>query len=525
MIQGTQAWAFVQDEEPSPSPSPSEPSDTPVPQEPDAGIPVPAPAPPGVSKKPVNPNATVAPKPPLGARPVVKPGHVQTVPNLNSPVVPKPTAPVGTAPGLAPNKGKAGNAGLKQIRKGKRKETAESLLKRRGATDVDAVIVGEAQVLPKNVFRMRYILRDVKSDKGYDNAGKESKVGATLNVKGHAFVLEYGLADRWTLQMVTPYTSSNELAINANTFKKSPEYAKQYQKLMDAVIPRLIAKGLCSTAENCRTAIDSGLSLGIATPIELPTGETATVGANVPIREAANSIILKALEPSDGKAGLGDIQFGAAYNAYTSPRNVGTIGLGIRIPTGNFMDVASAYRAPGSGYTAVGIRFLYDLRLSPVIISLSHTMEYSLTKAKKSRSSLLNPKFLNAGNPTIDDGDVAGAGDGELNNGLIERKGVYHEGFTRAAYALGSLHRWLKPVAVYGYYGWIVNPEQQNEGHLYSKKYELYTASFAFSVDGLAMDPMLPVSFTYRRELAIGGRNATIAPSSDYYQFNFYYKF
>lgn len=491
-VQATDAWAFAQDEQPIPSTSAAETQDVPAPAEPMA------------------PKQT-APKTRNG-----KPA-AQTVPNSTSPMAP------GSAAHARPGKGKAGK--IRQIKKKKRKETSDSLLKRRGATDIDAVVVGEAQVLPKNVFRFRYILRDVTSDKGYDSAGKEQKIGASVNIKGHAFVLEYGLTDRWVFQMIAPYTSSNELAINADTFKQSKEYEKQYQTLIDSVTPSLIARGLCSSAENCRTAIDNGLALGIDTPIELPTGETATVGANVPIREAANSIILKAIEPSDGKAGLGDIQIGIGYNFYSSPRNVATLGVGVRVPTGLFTDVASAYRPPGAGFLAAGMLFKYDLRLSPVILSLSHQMEYSLNKAKRSRSSLLTPKLLNAEDPTADDPNIPGAGDGVPNESAIERKGVYHEGFTRLAYALGSLHRWLKPAAIYGYYNWIVDPEYHDHGHLYAKKFELYTASYALSIDGLAMTPMIPVSFTYRREIAVGGRNALIAPSSDYYQFNFYYKF
>jgi hypothetical protein len=454
--------------------------------------------------------------PPAKIQPKVAPRQ-GTVPNASSP------AKAGTLPAGSLDKTKAGK--LKQIRKVKRKETADALIKRRGSTPIDNVIVGEAQVLPKNVFRLRYIMRNATADKGYDSAGKEFSAGASLNIAGHAFVTEYGITDRLNFQMIVPYTSSNELAINAVEFKRSAEYGRQFSKLVDAVTPSLIARGICGDAAQCRTAIDNGLALGIATPIELPSGETATVGANVPIREAANSIILKAIEPAAGKTGLGDIQFGLGYNFYSSPRNVLTAGLGLRIPSGLFSDVASAYRAPGSGFLSGGLLFRYDLRMNPVIFSFSHQAEYSLNKAKRSRTSMINPRYLNAEDPTLDDPSIPGSGDGIANDYLIERKGVYHEGFGRLAFALGSITRWLKPAAVYGFFNYSVDPEYQNQGHLYSKKKELYSTAFAASIDGLAMDPMIPVSFTYRREIAIGGRNATLAPNSDYYQFNFYYKF
>jgi hypothetical protein len=504
IVSTTGANAFAQEEDPAQSPpeTPATPTDN-----------APLEAPPPLA---------VPPPSPVKTQPKTAP-RKGAVPNSTSPLNPG-TGVAAPAAGAAPlDKSKAGK--LKQIRKVKRKETAEALIKRRGSTSIDNVIVGEAQVLPKNVFRLRYIMRTASGDKGYDSAGKEFSAGASLNITGHAFVAEYGITDRIVLQMITPYTSSNELAINANEFKKSAEYGRQFEKLVDTVTPSLIARGLCSDAAQCRAAIDNGLALGVATPIELPSGETATVGANVPIREAANSIILKAVEPAAGKSGLGDIQFGLGYNFYSSPRNVITAGLGLRIPTGLFSDVASAYRAPGSGFLATGLLFRYDLRLNPVVFSFSHQAEYSLNKAKRSRSSMINPRYLNTEDPTNDDENIVGAGDGVSNDYIIERKGIYHEGFGKVAYALGSLTRWLKPVAVYGYYSYIVDPEYQYQGHLYSKKRELYTASYAFSIDGLAMEPMIPVSFTYRREIAIGGRNASLAPDSDYFQFNFYYKF
>lgn len=519
-VQSSQAWAFVQEEVPEPT-APSDgsaPANPPVSTQPA----VPAPVAPKVPAAPVvTPGTKIpnAPGIPSGAKAPAKPGQVQTVPNSTS-----PKAPGVNPQGLPGAKGKITNSKLSP-RKAKQKATAESLIKRRGATDVDSVIVGEAQVLPKNVFRFRYILRDIATEKGFDSAGKEFSAGASLTAKGHAFVLEYGLSDNWVVQLIAPYISSNELGINANEFKRSQAYEREYKKLVEAVTPGLLAKGLCTSAETCRTAIDNGLALGVGTPIELPSGESAFVNANVPIREAANSIILNAVKPSEGKVGVGDVQFGLGYNVYSSPRNVATVGLGIRLPTGEYTDVPNAYREPGSGFTSAGLRLLYDFRWSPVIFSLSHTLEYSLTKAKKSRSSILDPNYLNPGDPTVDDPEIPGAGDGVPNDGEIERKGIYHEGFTRVAYALGSLHRWMKPVAAYAYYGWIVDPEYHNLGHLYSKKYELYTASFAMSIDGLAMTPMFPMSFTYRREMAVGGRNVTLAPNSNFFQVNFYFKF
>lgn len=411
------------------------------------------------------------------------------------------------------------------VKKVKKKAGADPFRAKQGTSELDTAIVGEAQVLPQNVLKARYVLRSVTGEKGYDSAGKEQDLGASLAAVGHALVVEYGVTDRWVLQLIAPYTSSNELVINASQFKQSQVYEKQYAKFVDEVAPTLINNGLCSDLTSCRSAIDKGLALATATPVELPSGEVATVGANVPIRDAINSIILKSIEPQSGKTGLGDLQVGLGYNVFNSPLNVLTIGLGMRFPSGLFSKVADAYRAPGSGFMTTGLLIRYDLRLTPVVLSFSHQAEYSLNKAKRTRSSLLSPGFLNGVDPTTDNPEIPGAGDGIANDMMIERKGLYHVGYTRLAYALGQITPYAKPFAVYAYYGYAIDPEYHNNSHRYRKKEELYTASIAFSVDGLAMNPVIPASITYRREIAIGGRNAFLAPDSNFLQFSAYYKF
>lgn len=444
-----------------------------------------------------------------------------------TPVTPptKP-APQGTAP-VTPGKILPPGAPRTKKKVVKKKVAPGSLPLQTTASvnPLDAAVVGEAQVLPKNVFRGRYILKTVSATKGYDGAGEEQDLGASLSAVGHAAVLEYGITDRWVFQLIAPYTSSNELVINANKFKTSQVYAEQYAKFVGEVAPTLIQNGICADLASCRTAIDNGLALGTATPVELPSGETATVGANVPIRDAINSIILKSIEPGAGKEGLGDVQVGIGYNAINTSVNVFTIGLGMRFPSGLFSNVASAYRAPGAGFLATGLLLKYDLRLTPVIISWSHQAEYSLNKAKRMRSSLLSPGFLNGQDPTTNDPDIPGAGDGSPNEMMIERKGVYHLGYTRIAYTLGHMTNYLKPVAIYGFWGYSVDPEYHNQGSLYKEKEQLYTAALGFSVDGLAMNPIIPASFTYKHEVAVGGRNAFLAPDSDLFQFSVYYKF
>lgn len=467
------------------------------------------------------------PTPPLQApEAATAPAVVPPVPATAPTQAPKTLLP--KAPGVSPGKNVApAKAKLKKIRKKtKKKAMGDSLQAKRGVNQLDAAVVGEAAVLPKNVFRARYIFRSVDGERGYGSDAKKQDVGATISAVGHALALEYGLSDRWVLQLIAPYTSTNELTINANKFRQSKQYGQTYDAFVKSIAPSLIAANKCADLDSCRAQIDNeNLAIGVSTPIELPTGETTTIGGSVPIRQAIDSIILKAIEPKTGKTGLGDIQLGLGYNAINTPRNVFTVGLGMRFPSGLFSNVADAYRAPGSGFLAAGLLLRYDLRLTPVVLSMSHQAEYSLNKAKRTRSSLLEPNFLNGQDPTGDNPQIPGGGDGIPNEGQIERKGIYHTGYARAAFAMGYLWSFLNPLAIYGYFNYSVDPEYHNFGHLYRKKEELYSVSYSASIDGLAMSPMIPASLTYKRDIAIGGRNALIAPNSHYIQLNGYYKF
>lgn len=434
----------------------------------------------------------------------------------------------GPAPSGNPGgKGPAGKA-IKSIKKKKRKETSDSIVKKRGVASPGYVLVGDAQLLPAKVLRFRYILQNVTGNQGFDSKGKAYDVGATLNAAGHAFAMEYGITDRLSLQFIVPVVGANNLAIDANKFRQSDEFEEEYQNLVEAVTPALEARGLCSGVAGCRSAIDGGLALGVDTPVELPTGEIVTIAANVPLKEAADSVILKAVEPASGKTGLGDVTVGFGYSVFSSPRQIVTLGLGVRLPTGEFTNVPAAYRAPGSGFTTLGLVARYDLRIfNPLMLSISNQTEHHLTSAVRNRSSILNSTELNTADPTVDDPAIAGEGDGIANDAPIVRKGVLNSGSVKVSFALGSIARFLNPVAIYGAYGWKIDPayERENDDDSYREKSELYTASYAVAIDGLGLQPRIPLNISFQRDTPIAGKNVLVAPNLDIYQFILYYKF
>ncbi len=420
----------------------------------------------------------------------------------------------------------ASGKSIKSIRKKKRKETSDSIAKKQGVEGPGYVVGGEAQVLPARILRFRYVLQNISGAKGYDEKGKSYESGASINITGHSFIAEYGITDRLSLQFIVPVTGSSNLGIDAKKFRKTAEYEKQYRLLVEGVAPSLQQGGFCKDYTSCRQLIDNGLALGVDTPFELPTGEVAIVPSKVPIKNVADSLIMKALEPANGKTGLGDITIGLGYNIVTTPKHVFTVGLGLRMPTGDYTDVPIAYRAPGSGFTTLGLLLRYDYRIvNPLVFSIGTQSEYHVINAVRKRSSALNPTQLNSADPTVDNPAIAGKGDGVANNTKIERKGVLNAGSTSLIFALGAWTSYLNAFVTFAALNWEIDPASHQGALSVKDKSESYYGTSGLSINGLSLQPRIPVIFTYSHTTAVAGKNSIVTPDADVYQFIFFYKF
>lgn len=419
---------------------------------------------------------------------------------------------------------------LKNERVKNRQETTDAILKRRGKDPEVAkyVMLGEAQTLPEKVLRARYIRRNLVGNQTFEEGGNKKDIGIDAVINVNAYVLEYGLTDKLSLQLLIPQVASNQVTINAEKFSKSKAYAKRYQELMDEVVPFLISEGQCADAATCYEKINNqAYAIPTNSPIKLPTGEDYTVQGGIPVERAAYSLITNAAKPQDGKTGISDILIAALYNVYNSQTQMFSVGGGLRLPTGKGDDEKS-YNRTGSGFTTLGIALKYDFRISdPLMLSFSNQTEIHLKNARWKRYSLIDPDQLNEADPNSlgADSGIPGDGDGVSNNYEVSRKVPLNTGFLRLAYALGDLNPILSSLSVLGYYGWNFDPESYYDGQAQQDGARSTSITYALAFDGLGLNPRIPVGVSVSQERMLTGENVAIADVSTYLNLIFYYKF
>ena len=429
---------------------------------------------------------------------------------------------------------------LKNSRQKNRKETTDAILKRRGKDPEVAryVTAGEAQTLPEKVIRFDFVYRNIAGNQTFEKGGgakKDKGLDVVANVRAYSFA--YGISDKLSVQLVVPTIASNQLTINADKFSTSKIYAKNYKKLMDAVIPALQANSATEcfgkSYEECDALINevhanpnNDFSLPTDTPMILTTGETYVNKAKVPVRTAGNSMITNAAKPKNGVTGVGDITLGALYNAFTATNQRASVGLGLRLPTGKGKD-EKTYNRTGSGFTTaiVGVKYDYQV-IDPFVVSLSNQFEFNLKNAHYLRHSILNPDELNTADVnTVNETVPSNKGDGVTNNYQVSKKGPTTSGTVRLAYSLGALSPYLGPLTTFGYYGWAFNPETYYDSQSQQNESRQTSITYALAFDGLALPTRIPAGLTLSQERIISGNDVTIATVSTTIDLNVYYKF
>jgi hypothetical protein len=160
----------------------------------------------------------------------------------------------------------------------------------------------ESAVLPKNVMRFRAVYGYAWGDKGYDKDGKEVKTGYDLSGSGYAGVLEYGVTDDISLQVVVPWAGKKELTTNDDyeTQLKKGAYDEDFNlafvektgmtptalpaTVATEVLTQLIAaKTLATCTATPADCADGGMTVQAATTAAFTTGQVtaATVGTMI----------------------------------------------------------------------------------------------------------------------------------------------------------------------------------------------------------------------------------------------------
>lgn len=379
----------------------------------------------------------------------------------------------------------------------------------------EGVVRGEGKTLPENVIRARLPFRAVSASKGYSSSGEKGESGLKLNLVASALVVEYGYSPAVSFQIVAPFILKNEMSMDGSAFQSSYRFKEKYDEFISIASQKLVDDKLCASVEACRDAIQNkGLSLPASTDLVLPTGEKLRVKAGVPIKDVASALVTRAALPESGRTGLGDVEIGTLV-ALADPE-VGlwkkdwpvnlSVGLGLRLPTGSFVNVPAAQRATGRGTLDLGLRTNLDWFMRPNIsLSFQNQWEQMLMDGKKKRSSLLDSSTLNTADPL-----VAGA-DQIANDTAYKRTGARNIGFLKLALGAAEVAEALKPLILNVQWKYDFDPETTLGGKKDSEESEMQSMQAGFTFDGLVLN--LPVQLDADYEIPLAGKNRTLAPA------------
>jgi hypothetical protein len=387
----------------------------------------------------------------------------------------------------------------------------------------------EGKTLPEGVLRARLAVRFASGDSGFDKAGKKTDPGAQVNAVGSGVVIEYGVSNLLSLQVLVPFVLQNELGLNADQFRKSETYKTQLERFKSAAAKLLAKREICRDDITCRELINSGYSLPSDTNVTLPTGETLQVKARTPLNQVADAVVMAGAKPASGKTGLGDVEVGALYEVlnqkgpFTGSPIFLSVGGGFRFPTGAFADVPGAYRATGRGTLDFGLRTNLDYTPTQgLFLSWQNQAEFMVRKGTKKKSSILNNTELNSANPSSAAAIDAGS-NGKGNEVDFERRGVRNVGFAKLGYGLGALSESLESIGMSTQLRYDVDSKEYLGGEAQGDPRRLYTWQTGVSFDGLAY--RWPVQAFLDYELPVGGRNVSIAAENLYLEVRGFYRF
>lgn len=371
---------------------------------------------------------------------------------------------------------------------------------------------GEGQTLPQGVMRARALYRFAHSDKAFADVGGAQSSGFKFQAQAAAAIVEYGVTPAISLQAVIPTVLQNQLSLDGDTFTNSRLYNKYYTSFLEGVAEKLVESGLCESVSVCVEALDKkSLSLPYNKDVVLASGEILALKQGIPVKTYAAPFILNSIAPKEGRTGLGDVETGVLV-AVAHPdvgyiRNWNTrlsAGVGVRWPTGSFVDVPRAQRATGRGVTDLGIRVNLDHPVGDsLMISYQNQSELMIRAGKKKRPSLVESTELNRADPTVE------GADGVANNATFTRESPRHIGFLKAAWHAGAAFDLIQPVFLNA----LIKYDFDNPGELGGQSLgdpsKQYSAQLGMTFDGLQLN--IPVQLDVDYELPFAGENKPVA--------------
>ena len=291
-----------------------------------------------------------------------------------------------------------------------------------------------------------------------------------------------------------------------------------YNQKANEIAQKFVDAGMFPSIEEAREVIDKrDLPAPIDTPITLPSGEKITIPQGTIIADAIESNILNgARRPKDGATGLGDMEFGLLYNAYSSDKLTLSAGLGYRAATGKF-DLPEGQRPIGGGINDLGARLNLDYcPVEGLWVSVQEQLEMAVSKASWKRSSMLDSSKYNEADP-FDGGD-------ELPNKRTKEKvGFMTATLIKANYGLGAFRPSLKAFAINTSYEYRQDRAERIDGTETAPQSAVGTATVGALVSGLPY--RIPLEFEANYTRPIEGKNVTLARNTLESVLRFYARF
>jgi hypothetical protein len=351
----------------------------------------------------------------------------------------------------------------------------------------------EASVLPERVTRVRYIYSSYKGQSsGYDNTGSKTDAPVSVDIKGGAFVFEYGITDNLSLQVLQKFVNKQTITVSDSVIKTQTALLKS--KICNAL-------GVTDSA-TCEATLSSKPSDTIAAALTKATN--IPFNTSTSINDTASAYVDAATHKSadfDGSLGLGDLEVGVLWNPVKTESFHFAVGTGIRMPMNK--DLAQ-FGEKSITRNAPEMAFRYNVDYLPV-------PSLDLAWQNQSELGIASGKYKTGG---VD--------------GTYTRKGVRNLGFIIAKPSLSGLNETLEMVGpkfglTYDYgneeYAKKGDGETLSLGH---RGYELrYYAGLGLNFFRFG----LPLNFDAEYEKSFKGSNIAVATDKTQFQLKGYYKF
>lgn len=387
--------------------------------------------------------------------------------------------------------------------------------------------LGLGKTLPESFYRVRLFNRYTHGDRFIDDKGDAQDVGYELTAASSSLLVEYGLSEELSFQILVPYVTKNTVAFNGQHYRNSARYAKSKAYYENLLYQRLQASGQCASRADCEAFGKTATPLAAGSDLVLPSGERVDFSGQPAssVLAALPNILTKAVSPQDGSTGVGDIDFGMSYVAAANKFHILSVGFGLRLPTGQFEDVPSAQRPTGQGMMQGAVRLNYDFHATQALwLSWQHQAQAMLQEGKRRKSSSLDPNQLNEADPTTTEAIAAGS-DGGGNLQTVRRKGFGHTGLLRADYGLGGWAAILQPISVESSLSYEFGAEEYIGDLQTAKPLQQFIANYGAKFDGLGLKKPFPGYVRIMRDRFLSGKNIPIAVSSVTLEFAYYLNF